>query len=84
MITIERFTEIFEETVTDISVDDNCFEGLKLLSKYENYLVHGADHDIIYGPDIDVLIDANITENDVKRLRELNWMIRDEYLACFV
>lgn len=36
-------------------------------------------------PDIDDLIDASISEEDVIALRKLNWMIEDEsYFACFV
>ena len=33
---------------------------------------------------IEDLVDAGITEEDVAKLRDLNWMARDEYLACFV
>ncbi len=86
-MTTEDFIEIFENTDSDLSSveGDNTFMGLQIMSKYVNNLVQGADHDIIYGPDIDELIEAGITEDEVKQLRILNWMINDgSYLATFV
>jgi hypothetical protein len=86
-MTEEQFEEIFENTDSDLgSVDgDNCYLGLQIMSKYVKNLVHGADHDIMYGPDVRELVEAGITEEDVTMLSKLNWMINDsEYVACFV
>jgi hypothetical protein len=83
-MTEERFIEIMEGDNRNWE-GDNAYQGLQILSKYTDNLVHGADHDIIYSASIDTLIEAGITEEDVIKLRDLNWMVEDEmYLACFV
>jgi hypothetical protein len=99
-MTRERFEEIFEEDRkmdiekiekifenTDSKWDgDNAFKGLLILAKYADNLITGAEHDMIYGPDIDKLIDADITEEDVTRLATLNWHFDNDFqcLCCFV
>lgn len=85
-MTEERFIEIMKDGDVDISgVGDNAFEGLRIMCKYVNNLIQGANHDIIYGPNIEELIEAGITEEDVADIRKLNWMVEDDsYLACFV
>ncbi len=84
-ITREKFEEIMD--FTELEFDgDNAFDGLVLIKKYmpTDDVICGADHDIIYSVDIDQLIKAGITEEDVIKLAKLNWMIRDDYMACFV
>lgn len=87
-MTTETFIEIMndESIEADINnVDDNAWEGLKILSKYAKNLIQGAGHDVIWGPNIEDLVENGITEDDVRELRKLNWMIEDEsYVACFV
>lgn len=86
-MTEDIFIEIFEKTESDITMwgDDNCYAGLQIIAKYSKNIVTGAEHDIIYSDAISNLIEAGITEEDVKQLALLNWMIEDEcYLACFV
>ena len=86
-MTKEEFIELFENTESDLgSVEgDNCFLGLLIMSEYTQNLVHGADHDKVYGPDIEVLTEAGITEDGVVELSKLNWSIEDGYyLMCFV
>ena len=81
----DKIEKIFEEVESDLNnVGDNAFEGLKIISKYTKNPVQGADHDILYSEDIEKLIEAGITEEDVIKLSKLNWMINDEYLVCFV
>ena len=64
---------------------DNAYQGLQILAKYTDNLIAGANHDVIYSEDVDKLIAAGITKEDVKELHRLNWMVEDEdYLACFV
>lgn len=63
---------------------DNAFKGLKILSKYTDYLIQAAEHDIIYSEEITKLIDAGITKKDLERLRKLNWLVDEEHLACYV
>lgn len=87
MITDERLEEIFEDgTPSDLMRDstDNTLEGLNILAKYVPYVCCGADHDILYGPDIEKVVEAGLTEEDAITLSRLNWMIKDEYFACFV
>lgn len=83
-MTREEFIEIFQSEETKWE-GDNCYQGLQILSKYTDNLIQGADHDVVWGPDISKLIDAGITKEDATKLRLLNWMIEeDSYLACFV
>lgn len=83
-ITKDEIIEILEGDGGDWE-GDNAFEGLKILSKYTDNLIQGADHDVIYSESIDVLIEAGITREDCFELKRLNWMIEDDdYLACFV
>ena len=83
-MTYEKFEEIFEITEPEWECD-NAYKGLQIISKYTSNLIQGAEHDKIYSEDIEVLIEKGITEEDVFKLRKLNWMIEDEqYLACFV
>ena len=82
-MTEKEFIEIFEKDSGSWE-GDNAFEGLKILSKYTSNLIQGACKDEIFSEDISKLIDAGITKEDVEELRRLNWMIQDDYLACFV
>ena len=88
-ITLEEFVEIMsnDDYTSNFDIDD-VYEGLLIFRKYlpdcKNLIV-GTDHDIIYSVDIQDLIDANITRQDVHILRSMNWCKRDEsYLAHFV
>ena len=83
-MTEERFIEIMEGNSGNWK-GDNAYQGLQILSKYTNDLIQGAEDDMIHSENINTLIEAGITEEDVIKLRELNWMVEDEmYLACFV
>ena len=87
-MTLEKFDEIMhDETIDPKWEGDNTLQGLNLMASYlpdEKYVVAGADHDIVYSVDAQALVDAGITEEDAIKLRMLNWMMQDEYLACFV
>ena len=67
---------------------DNALQGLLIMKDFlpeDATLIQGAGHDVIWGPNIEELINGGITEEAVRKLRELNWMIEDStYLACFV
>jgi DNA-binding ferritin-like protein (Dps family) len=65
---------------------DNAFEGLQLIQKYlpKATLITGAGHNIIYSVTMDELLKTEITEEDVFKLQNMNWMIKNDYLACFV
>ena len=86
-MTEEKFIEILED---DINTKYNSniygvFEGLKIMSKYTAHLIDVADNDIIYGSDIDKLIDNGITEEECIKLNKFGWyIIDDEYLGHFV
>lgn len=86
MITEERFLEIMSNDEYGISWEgDNAYQGLQIIAKYTSNLICGADHDVIWSEDISKLIEKGITEEEVDRLRKLNWMVEDgTYLACFV
>jgi hypothetical protein len=89
MITYERFEEIFNTTDSKWT-GDNTFAGLLIISKYIDFktktIIEAAEHDIIYSSEINDLIEAGITEEDVISLAKLNWSFNKEYdcLSCFV
>lgn len=65
--------------------DDNAFLGLQIIRKYmPKKGISGADHDVIYSVDVGELLEAGLTERDAEELRNLNWMIEENCLACFV
>jgi len=65
--------------------DNNAFVGLQIIRKYcPTKGVEGADHDVIYSVPANDLVAADITEEDAIRLRNINWMIEDDVMACFV
>ena len=86
----EQLIEIMSNEDGDISVMRACkcnaLEGLNILSKYtDRSVLRGAKHDVIHSIDIDTALDAGLTDYDIFRLRDLNWMIEeDSYFACFV
>ncbi len=85
-MTKERFIEIFENAkrIWDDN-SDNCFQGLQIIAKYSDHIVHGAGHDVVWSEEIDTLIEYDIMEEDVVALAKLEWVIVDNtYLACFV
>lgn len=84
-MTREELEIIFKETESEWS-GDNAFKGLEIIRKYVEYVLHAAEHDIIYSVDLDDIIEADITKEDAVNLRKLNWMISEEFdcLACFV
>ena len=67
---------------------DQALQGFQIFSKYldptKQTLLGAAEHDLIYGPDVDELINAGITKEDLISLNQLNWMIKDDSFACFV
>jgi hypothetical protein len=83
-MTEDRFEEIFQEDSGDWE-GDNAYQGLQIIAKYSDNVLQGAGRDIIWSENIEELIESGITEEDVIKLRELNWMIHDcTYLACYV
>jgi hypothetical protein len=87
-MTIHEFLNIFEEVDPMLSKikGDNAMLGLLIISKYiKGRIIQGAGHDILYSVNIEEIIKAGITQEDVKNLADLNWHCEeDEYLACFV
>ena len=82
-MTREEFETIFEGDSGKWE-GDNAYQGLQIIAKYTSSLIQGAGHDVIWSEDIEVLIEAVITQEDAKELRRLNWMIEDDCMACFV
>jgi len=85
-MTREQFDDIMNSDIsTQFPEGDNAIAGLQIIIKYlPKSGIEGADHDIIYSCDVEELVEAGITEEDTRQLREWNWMIQDGYLACFV
>lgn len=93
--TIEYLQEIFgtdgdSGSVESEWVGDNFYQGLMILAKYHDPLketvIHGADHDIVYGPDVDFMIERGLTKEDAYTLAKLNWIIDEDgnSFNCFV
>ena len=88
-MTRKQFDKIMgnDDAETNIPEGCNAVIGLKIIQKYLPLNgIEAADHDIIYSVDVDKIVEAGITEEDAKRLREINWMIDSEAdtLACYV
>ena len=80
----EKFKKLIDDAKYISTSSDKIFEGLKILSKYTSYLVQGAGHDLVYGPNIDKLINNNISEIDIVMLGHLGWFVEDNtYLAHY-
>jgi hypothetical protein len=82
----ERFEELMEEDIPyKDSISDGVIQGILLMRKYVHGThIEGADHDVIYSIDIDPLIDAGITEEDVRTLNKMGWHVEDGYMRHFV
>lgn len=83
-----KFEEIMEGDSLVVWEGDNGLIGLNIIAKYfpskKTDILCGADHDIIYSVGVKELLDGGITEEDAKALRDINWMIQDDYMACYV
>ena len=86
-MTEEKFLSIMEdESIETDWRGCNATQGLLIMQKYlPEKGIAGAGHDAIWGSNIEDLIDAGITEEDVIKLRKLNWMVEDDtHMSCFV
>ncbi len=86
-MTYDRFIEIMDDIDNDeLWKGDNTLQGANLMHKYLSgkTILHGADHDVVYGPDIVPLLAAGITEEDVIALRKWNWTADEGYMKCYV
>ena len=82
----QELEDILEEDHAGSWQGDNALQGLKVISEYfpDKTVLQGADHDIIYSVDAVELIEAGLTDEHAWELSRLNWMITDDYLACYV
>ena len=87
-INLEDFEKIMKDDITEtvfLMDKDNALMGLKIIEKYlPQSGIEGAQHDIIYSVEAEELAKAGITIEDSRKLRELNWMIEEGCLACYV
>lgn len=85
-MTEEEFSEIFNNFITPLKYKgDNALTGLNIIFKYlPDRGIEAAEHGVIYGAGVKELADAGITLEDVKKLKELNWMIDNGYMSCFI
>ena len=88
-MTEERIIEIMQSEDIQTKFPDECnvFAGLKIVCKYlPKRGICGCGHEVVYSADISELAETEITEDEVKKLREMNWMYDEdcECLACFV
>lgn len=89
-MTTDKFIEILNEEDNFSSTEgDDVVTGILIMIKYlpsnSNIIIQGAGHDDVWGPNIDELVDAGITEEDTHLLRKCGWRVEDHtYLAHFV
>ncbi len=89
-MTEERFMELMADVTTggaDLGKieADNALMGLMIILKYlPKKGIEAAQHDVVYGASVEDVIEAGITEEDTVRLRRLNWIVDEDFLACFV
>ena len=85
-MTYNKFRHILYDSKFPSLRHGGVFLGLQLLRKYlPDADIEGANDDIIYSVDVEPLLEAGITEEDVEELARLRWRIKDgEYLAHFV
>lgn len=84
-MTLERFEEIFDTTESDYTQNSKIFKGLDIIRKWlPNADIEAAEHDIVYAADVDELIEAGITEDDVREIAKLAWHIDEGALTHFV
>lgn len=82
--TAEEFCEIMSEIIKDcdhidVKVPCRITSGILVMQKYyPGANLGAAEHDLIYGPDIDQLIESKITVRDTKLLNILGWIIIDD------
>lgn len=87
LVDYEQFIIIIRMGEDDLANIAGCnvMHGLRVIEKYlPTYGITGASKDTVYSVDVNQLIDAGITKGDVWELRRANWMVEEEYLACFV
>jgi len=78
----EEFIQIMHDDNIEHKKINGCkiFAGLKIITKYlPDEGIGAVGHDIVYSADIEELINAGITEEDVEELNKLDWMIEEEY-----
>ena len=91
MVTSEQVNEILGEDKNPYKTEniDHDFRAISLLRERIPYdicrsIIQGADHDIIYLPDIDVICDY-LNEEDLQVLADCNCFVNDgDYIALFV
>jgi len=87
IMNIEEVLELFENDTPSIHFEgDETLEGLNILAKYtKGSVLCGAEHDKIYSVDIEEVLEAGITDEELIRLRGLGFMIDDcSYFSSFV
>lgn len=79
-MTVEKFEEIMDGLSDTTGVgDDNILSGLQIIRKYApGEGSKGVLCGIIYLSAVEKLIDSGITEEEVKELRRLDWMVFDD------
>lgn len=84
----QRFLEIMNDSITPNKAYAGCnaTHGLLVIQQYlPNIGIRAAEHDTIYSATVQELVDVNISELDVFKLRDLNWMADEaDPISCFV
>lgn len=77
-MTRERFKELFDRTESGRH-GDGAFRGLLIIAPYfdvtKQSIIRAAEHDVIYGPNIDDLLESGLSEEDAVSLAKFNWFI---------
>ena len=91
LLSKERLKEIFTDTSHDLhNTNDNAVAGLLILQKYKSWVLCYAEHEKIFGPPIEEILEAGLTEEDATMLVKIGWGIEldeddeREYFRCFI
>jgi len=89
-VELETFLDIMKnddlggEKLRDLN-DCNAVVGLAIMRKYIPKLgILTAAYEVIYSVSPEDLVKAGITVEDAVYLREINWMVSEYRMACFV
>jgi hypothetical protein len=82
-MTFEKLEEIMAVDVSIAEELERCegkhyiITGLNILMKYQPEICIDADHDTLLAGDVNIVLEAGLTEEDAAMLRDLGWFVNN-------